>query len=708
MIGSVNYAFIRRASIIGFVSMLLALSAIGFYGFGQLNRLNAARISLRRSNELITTLHSIFSILQDAETGQRGFLITGNESYLAPYNDAVSKMSDGYMRHLRELTADNLAQSKDIAKLQQAIREKFAELKRTIEIRRTKGFDAARELVVTDIGKHEMDVIRDTFTKMYENERELLILRDEEQDRHSKFAFIGLFIVFASGLICQLVTGLVTLRFLKGEILARQALDESEKRFRLLLSSIKDYAISMIDPKGVVRTWNYGAERIFGYKADEIVGKNISLVYTEEEKASGKPEQELAVSTRVGRFEEEGMRVRRDGSKFWANVVVVPIFGKSEEVTGFAKVIRDISDRKQTIDTLREQADLLDLTRDAVVVRDLQGIVGYWNRGAEDMYGFTKAEAIGKPAHVLLKTEFPQPLGDVEKYILDKGYWEYELFHHTKDGRRIIVSSRHTLKTDEHGKPVGVLEIDTDITVHKESEQKQLALAEMKRVNAELDQFASIASHDLQEPLRAVAGCLQILEKTYRGKLGKDADELIDYAVDGSLRMRSLINALLSLARVNSGEMVFESVDLNSVLEQALQNIETAVKESGAKITHDPLPVLTVEKTLITQLFQNLLSNAIKFCAEKPPKIHIGAIHKDHFWQISVQDNGIGFDKQSTDKIFEPFKRLHNQKKYPGTGIGLPICKRIVERHGGTISAESELGKGATFYFTLIDGYKSD
>jgi len=485
---------------------------------------------------------------------------------------------------------------------------------------------------------------------------------------------------------------------------AHDKLQESEERFRLLLSGVKDYAIFMLDPDGIVKTWNYGAQKMSGYTPDEIIGNHFSILYSEQEKIEGKPEKDLDIALKSGRYEEEeGQRIPKGGGQFWANVVLVPLLDNLGELTGFANVIRDITERKQITDKLREQADLLNLTHDAVIVRELDGTITYWNNGAKRMYGFSEEDAIGKTTHSLLTTRFAQPFSHIQETILNKGYWEGELLHTTKDGRRLIVSSRHALKCDTQNKPIGVLEINTDLTEHKQAEQRQLALAEMKRVNTELEQFTYVASHDLQEPLRAIAGCLQILEKTYKGKLDDNADELIHHATDGAERMRRLISDLLALAHVNGGDVVLERLNMSELLEQSLKNLEARIKDTNAVITQDPLPVVTGEKTQLIQLLQNLIGNALKFCKDSPPEIRITATRLDNRWQIGVHDNGIGFEKEFAEKIFQPFKRLHSREQYSGTGIGLAICKRIVERHGGNIWADSHADQGASFYFTIAD-----
>ncbi|MCS6290730.1 MAG: hypothetical protein H8K10_17370 [Nitrospira sp.] len=237
-----------------------------------------------------------------------------------------------------------------------------------------------------------------------------------------------------------------------------------------------------------------------------------------------------------------------------------------------------------------------------------------------------------------------------------------------------------------------------------EARQKlEESVAELGRSNADLQQFAYVASHDLQEPLRMVSSYTQLLARRYKGKLDADADEFIAFAVDGANRMQRLIQDLLAYSRVNTGGRQFEPTAMETVLQAALDNLTNAVKESQAFITHDPLPAVMGDDKQLVQLFQNLLSNAVKFGGAQPPRIHISAKQADGEWLFSVRDHGIGIDPQYADRIFVIFQRLHTREEYPGTGIGLAICKKIVERHGGRMWVESELGKGATFYFTMRD-----
>ena len=226
---------------------------------------------------------------------------------------------------------------------------------------------------------------------------------------------------------------------------------------------------------------------------------------------------------------------------------------------------------------------------------------------------------------------------------------------------------------------------------------------ELSRSNQELDQFASVASHDLLEPLRAVAGYVSLVEVRMHDQLDAKALHHLDGAIEGAKRMQRLITDLLAISRLGTQGKAFTPVDVNAVLEQAVESLSVSMRESGAQITHDPLPMLTADAGQLIQLFQNLIANAIKFRGEQTLEVHIGVQRQEHQWRFAVRDNGIGIEPQYYERIFLIFQRLHTRDQYPGTGIGLAICKKIVERHGGTIGVESSPGHGTTFFFTIPD-----
>ena len=279
------------------------------------------------------------------------------------------------------------------------------------------------------------------------------------------------------------------------------------------------------------------------------------------------------------------------------------------------------------------------------------------------------------------------------------------------DGSVVWLAINGTPVFDGEGNFKGYRGTGTDITEPKQAEEKLEALnarlirnaEKLKASNADLEQFAYVASHDLQEPLRMIASYCQLLQKRYGGKLDKTADEFIGFAVDGANRMQTLINDLLAYSRVGTSPAEPALVESADAYDTALLNLKAAIEESGANITCDPLPTVHADKTQLTQLFQNLIANAIKFRGKKSPKIHVSARQDRNAWIFSVRDDGIGIEPQYADRIFLIFQRLHGPGEYSGTGIGLAVCKKIIERHGGRIWVESVPGAGATFYFALPD-----
>jgi len=323
----------------------------------------------------------------------------------------------------------------------------------------------------------------------------------------------------------------------------------------------------------------------------------------------------------------------------------------------------------------------------------------------ETMLGYTAEEALAEP-HFWMKIFHPEDAAKTavafNKVRQSKGSGVINFRAVHKSGRIIDVQALMiTILQDD--KPVGKRGVMMDVTERQRLVNAQARYATMlRRSNEELQQFAYVASHDLQEPLRMVTSYLQLLESRYKDRLDEDAHEFISYAVDGAARMKALINDLLIYSRVDGAEKDFEEFDAQISLDKALSDLTVVIKDSGAVVTYDPMPSIKADRTQITQLFQNLISNALKFQrGSNVPQVHIGVERKENEWEFCVKDNGIGIAPQYIERIFVIFQRLNRKDEYPGTGIGLAICKKVVERHGGRMWVESEVGKGTTFYFTI-------
>jgi len=283
-------------------------------------------------------------------------------------------------------------------------------------------------------------------------------------------------------------------------------------------------------------------------------------------------------------------------------------------------------------------------------------------------------------------------------------YYKMERRSVGKHGNIKWIALTRSVVRDSAGSPLHFLTMVENITERKQTEELlRLRAEELTRSNEDLAQFAYVASHDLQEPLRNVASCLQLLEKYYKNKLDAEADRYIDYAVEAVVRMKALIQDLLTYSRVGTQGKSFRPIDCELILAQTVRNLRAAIADVGATITHDPLPSVSGDDAQLLQVFQNLIQNAVKFRRAEPPRIHVSAVKEKNEWIFSVRDNGIGIESQHYGRIFVIFQRLHKRSQYEGTGMGLAIVKKVVERHQGRIWVESEPGKGATFYFTIPD-----
>jgi PAS domain S-box len=383
-----------------------------------------------------------------------------------------------------------------------------------------------------------------------------------------------------------------------------QKLLEVNHRHRLLIEGVIDYALFTVDRGGSITSWNIGAERLYGYTEEEMVGGNFARLFTPEDIAAGEPIEEIRKAEINGWKQEGRWQIRKDGSRFFGSGAITAI-GEGEFLE-FGRVMHDETERRASEEALSQ-------------ARKLESIA-----------------------------------------ILE---------------RRVEERTRELERSNE----------------------------DLKRANADLEEFAYTASHDLQEPLRNVSAYSQLFRKLYEGKIDEQADEFLGYMVNGARRMEVLIKDLLIYTRTTAAsDEPIASVDAAAVLETAIRNLDAAIRESQASITFGALPYLPMAQIHLQQILQNLLSNALKYRkAAEAPVIHVTGGLQTGGWVISVKDNGIGIDGRYAERVFGLFKRLHAPEQYSGTGIGLAICHKIVERYRGRIWVESELGKGSTFCFLI-------
>jgi PAS domain S-box-containing protein len=511
-----------------------------------------------------------------------------------------------------------------------------------------------------------------------------------------------------------------------------EELKRSEERYHKMVEEVQDYAIISLNKEGIIESWNKGAEKIKGYKEEEILGKSFINFYLPEDKQKKLPQTLMNEAIRNGKAVHEGWRVRKDGSRFWGSITITALHDDNNNIIGFSKVTRDLSERKINEDQLKDIAEELkkrneELKRSeeryhkmisevqdyAIILLDTNGTILNWNKGAEKIKGYKGEEIIGKNFTIFYLPEdqqnnLPQKL--INEAITN-GKAVNESWRLRKDGTKFWGSITITALHDDHNNVIGFSKVTRDLTERKIAEDRMLQYtAELESQNTELQQFAYVASHDLQEPLRKIQAFSELIQKNLKDEML--VTKYFDKISSSAHRMTDLIKSLLNYSRLSEeGKDIVVDVDLDKILRGVLSDFELLIQEKNAVIQIEPMPVIKGVTLQLHQLFANLIGNALKF-NEKEPVIVVKCrivetneiIHKPNalpegkYFEFSVSDNGIGFEQEYAPKIFSIFQRLHGKLQYAGTGIGLALCKKIAENHKGHITAVSALGKGATFY----------
>lgn len=510
------------------------------------------------------------------------------------------------------------------------------------------------------------------------------------------------------------------------DISERRAVELEREHHAQFLHSILDSLavfVGVMTPDGTLIDANQRALKIADLQPKDVLGKHFADTfwwsYDENVQAHLRDAIDRAASGESVRFDVQA-RIA-DQQLITIDFTISPLFDERGVVTHLVPSGIDITHRKRTEIEMAGLTRAIEVQRQRLknVVANVPGVVweayGAPDSGlqkndfvsdyAESMLGYTTEEWMRTPNFwlTIVHPDDKEEAALASKAIFENGKAGTIQFRWlAKDGRAIPVEAHAAVIYDEQNRPVGMRGVTMDITERKQAEEALANYArELRRSNEELQQFAYIASHDLQEPLRAVTSYLQLVEERYREQLDQDGKDFIDFAVDGAERMKALINDLLTYARVESRAKPFEPTHVEDVLDTVLKNLKPGIESSEARITCDPMPEILADRVQMTQLFQNLISNAIKFRSDQAPEIHICAERTPNSWLFALKDNGIGIEPKHQERIFAVFQRLHTRAQYEGTGIGLAVCRKVVERHGGRIWVESEIGEGTTFYFTI-------
>lgn len=447
---------------------------------------------------------------------------------------------------------------------------------------------------------------------------------------------------------------------------------------------------------GIITSWNPSAERVFGYTAAELIGQPIAVLVPLE---LGDEQAQMLQRLQTGEYVDhfETMRVRKNGALIDVALTISPICDQSGTIIGLSKVVRDITHVKKNRDALLRQARLLDQAYEAILVRDDDDRITYWNSGAERVYGWTSREADGRVSHELLRTLFPQPLEDIRMTLLTVGHWQGELIHTNRDGQKITVLSHWVREAGERA--AYVLETNFDLT------ERNRALA-LERANQLKSEFLASVSHELRSPLHTIIGFSELLAEQAVGPLNVKQHRFVNHIHKDSLHLLNLINDLLDLSKIEAGKLPLhrEAFDSCEVVQEAINTVAVAAEAKSIRIDMLPSLSLTVyaDRLRVHQILVNLISNAVKF-TPAGGGVRIECNEEDQFARFSVVDTGIGIPKEDQQAIFDKFHQVGSGAKEAreGTGLGLAITKHLVNQHGGTIRVESEFGHGSQFIFTL-------
>jgi PAS domain S-box-containing protein len=490
---------------------------------------------------------------------------------------------------------------------------------------------------------------------------------------------------------------------------SQQSFHQSHDALALLVTAIQDYAIFMLDPGGHVATWNVGAERIKGWRADEILGKHYSTFYTPEDAALEKPKRLLREAIELGHVEDEGWRVRKDGTRFWADVVITPIYDDESRLYGFAKVTRDLTERREGECRVRESEErfrlLVDGVRDtAIFMLDLEGRVQTWNSGAERIKGYRAQEIIGQHFSRFYSEEDVRA-GKCERELTtaaSEGHVEDEGWRVRKDGSKFWGSVTITAIRDRTGELRGFAKVTRDLTRYREAEEERLHRGQAEEAVRLRDEFLSIASHELKTPLTALHLQLQSLRQKVQS-FDSTLVSKVERATESSGRLADLVETLLDVSRIATRQLALmrERIDIVRTIRNVVERMRAQADCTGSPISIEAPEAVEGEwdPVRLEQIFTNLLSNAIKYGGGSPIRVAIEETAGEVV--VGIADRGPGIAEKDLSRIFERFERSAPMRNYGGLGLGLYVAREIAEAHRGTVTASNLPEGGASFRVRL-------
>ena len=495
-------------------------------------------------------------------------------------------------------------------------------------------------------------------------------------------------------------------------LLTEQLLIESEARYNLLLNSVKDYAIYMLDPQGYIQTWNSGAEKLKGYSKAEILHKHFSIFYPKEALQRNHPAYELEVASKEGTFQEEGWRLRKDGTRFWANVVLSAMYNDKNKLVGFSKVTRDLTERKNLEDKLRKTNEELKESEErsrlliagvkdyAIFLLTPEGNIASWNEGARRLKGYEAEEIIGQHFSKFYQADAmaaKYPQFELRK-ALEDGRFEDEGLRVKKDGSLFLANVLITPVYNQDNKHLGFTKITRDLSERVRNEALMKKNMDLHRVNTDLDNFVYTASHDLRAPIANLEGLISLFNKKLSSKLSESELKILQMMEHSVLKLNTTIESLTEVTKAQKNlEERKEKISIREILEDVKEDLSAVISTTQAEIQESlEVKELTFPRAGFKSIVFNLLSNALKYRSpDRLPVVQIRSYRDGNKVVVSVKDNGLGLTKAQLAKLFTMFQRFHNHVE--GSGIGLYIVKRTMENNSGKIKVLSQLHEGTEF-----------
>jgi len=691
----------------GFIVTAVALGGVGWLSYRAAEDFITAQGWVTHTQEVISQLETTLATVIETDTEQRGYLLTDNAKFLQQSQAAAAQLP-GELQQIQQLTIDNPAQQKAIKQLTALTQKEVTWTDHRITIFQKSGLQAALTQEPMEKTEAGMNDGRALAAQMRATEEKLLARRQEESSRLARQTETIIVTGSVTAIIIAWIIVLLGRRELRLRALAETRLSQNEQRLRLMISAIRDYAILFLDPQGNVASWNDGARQIKGYTAEEIMGQNFSKFYPPEAVLSGRPQKVLEEATDKGRSEDTEWRVRKDGSPFWAHVVVTSVRDQEGKLLGYVKVTQDLTERKRAEQVLQERDRYFEISREMICVLGFDGYFKTLNPAWKWTLGFSIEELLSRPFIEFIHPEDREvTMTEAEKLMRGNELIYFENRYLCKDGsyRWIAWSARAGIPEQS------IYGTGRDVTERKQAVEKieqlnsdlQRQAAVLEAANKELEAFSYSVSHDLRAPLRHIDGFVKMLAKQSAEKMDERGHRYLDIIADSAHRMGVLIDDLLIFSRMSRTELRHSNVSTDALVHEAVEGLQQECNKRQIHWKIGALPEVEADGAMLQQVWVNLISNAVKYTRPRQPaEIEIGCNDSGNGeYVFFVHDNGVGFDMQYAHKLFGVFQRLHRTDEFEGTGIGLANVSRIVHRHGGRVWAEGKPEAGATFYFSL-------